>query len=373
MTESSYISEEEFRQLTQNWKEFKTELFGSSFTASDYAVASIIGLVATGAHELLVAMPDSRFNRIYSKNNPTLKCKTDGALSKMVERRFDDVLNPESIAKLEKDNLVSFDRIKGHSGLSGITHRSRTLGHDPLFGLVFGVRDIMTGQLTKVVGGQIIVDTTSVEPILNIFKAIKTWASHMLSDINTTQGLPMPGTAFIDWLSDGSYMDNLFRMGMDLRHLFSQAIPVILSDVLIRLYSYYKGHVTSLKEAFSPIPNHKLRRILLLMHTVNLTANLVITFTLKGGNPTSINWSAVIAVGWYGTQEALHWIVGRWKAIDNELDRRDDLINRWVNSMIDESKAHIRQSTQAISEYDSVKKEFDYKSDELAKLLGIAL
>ena len=373
MTESSYLSEEEFQQLTQSWQEFKTELFGSSFTATDYAVASIIGLVATGAHELLVAMPNSRFNRIYSQNYPNVKCKTDGSLKKIVERHFDNVLDPDAIASLEKENSVSFDRIKSHSGLSGTNHRSRTLGHDPLMGLVFGVRDIMTGQLTKVVDGQIIVDPTSVDPIQNIFRAIATWASHLLSDINTTQGLPIPATAFIDWLSNGSYMDRLFRMGMDLRHLFAQAIPVVLSDILIRLYSYYKGDVKSLKEALSPIPNHKLRRMLLLMHSVNLTANLVITFTLKGGNPTSINWSAVIAVGWYGIQEALHWIVGRWKAIDNELERRDDLIKGWVNSMIGESKASIRQSTQTISEYDSVKHEYDNKADELAKLLGIAL
>ena len=41
--------------------------------------------------------------------------------------------------------------------------------------------------------------------------------------------------------------------------------------------------------------------------------------------------------------------------------------------MIGESKASIRQSTQTISEYDSVKHEYDNKADELAKLLGIAL
>lgn len=76
----------------------------------------------------------------------------------------------------------------------------------------------------------------------------------------------------------------------------------------------------------------------------------------------------MIAVGWYGIQEALHWIVGRWKAIDNELERRDDLIKGWVNSIIGESKASIRQSKQTISEYGSVKQEYINKADELARL-----
>ncbi|MDA0385965.1 hypothetical protein [Vibrio owensii] len=373
MTESSYLSGDELQQLTQDWKEFKSELFGSSFTAADYAVSSIIGLIATGAHELLVAMPDSRFNRMFAQRNPELRCNRDGTLSQMVKQRFNEVLTPEAISKLEKDNLVAFDRIKGHSGLSGLTHRSRTLGHDPLLGLVFGVRDIMAGQLTKVVGGQLIVDPTAAEPINNVFKAISTWASHMMSDINTTQGLPIPGTAFIDWLSNGSYMDELFRMGMDLRHLFAQAIPVFLSDILVRLYSYYKRDTGSLKEAFSPLPNHKLRRLLLLMHSVNLTANLVITFSLKGGNPTNINWSSVIAVGWYGIQESLHWIVRRWKAIDGELERRDELISEWVKTIVDDSKVVTRQSVTVISEYDEIKSKHDSKAEELAKLLGITL
>lgn len=57
-------------------------------------------------------MPNSRFNRIYSQNYPNVKCKTDGALNKIVERHFDNVLDSDAIASLEKDNLVSFDRIK---------------------------------------------------------------------------------------------------------------------------------------------------------------------------------------------------------------------------------------------------------------------
>ncbi|MDF5130875.1 hypothetical protein P3628_06830 [Vibrio parahaemolyticus] len=371
MTQSSYLSDEEFQQLTQNWKEFKTELFGSSFTAMDYAVAGFIGIVATGVHEIMVCMPNTKLNqKIQLKKGVSLN--TDGILKEQVSNTFDKVLDKQSVKKLEKLHKVSFDQIKGHK-LAGPNHRARTLGHDPIFGLIFGVRDIMNGELTKMVNGQFIVEKTVVEPVSHLFEAVRTWAGHIVSDINTPQGVPMPGAQFVDWLSGGDFMDRTYQRGMDFRHLFAQAIPVILSDVLIRLYCLYKGYASSFTEAFSPIPNTKIRRMLLMMHATNLTANLVITFSLKGGNPTNINWAAVAATAWYSIQEAMHWIVGRWKAIDYELERRDDLINGWVNLMIDESKASIRQSTQTISEYDSVKQEYDNKSDELAKLLGITL
>ncbi len=368
---SSYLPEAEYNQMTQNWKEFKEELFGSSFTVADYAVASLIGLVATGAHELLVAMPSSNYNTHFAKSNGHLNIKTDGVLTEQINQSFNNVLDSKTITKLEQNHKVSFDEIKGHSGLSGTTHRSRTPGHDPLIGLIFGVKDIMTGQLTKVVNGQIIVDPTSVDPITNIFKAVKTWAGHMLSDINTKASLPLPGSTFIDWLSGGSYMDQLYRMGMNIKHLFAQAIPVVISDILVRLYCLYKGYASTLGEAFSPIPKTKVRRIVLLMHTVNLTANVVITCTLKGCNPTNINWAAVFAVGWYTVQEAFHWIINRWKEINNELAKRETVIENWIKKINLETNKTITLSKEVCSDFDKNTNDFDESAAELAALLSV--
>lgn len=49
---------------------------------------------------------------------------------------------------------VPYDAIKTSShvsdtGIAGTTHRYRTLGHDPIFGWVFGTANIMTNSLSK--------------------------------------------------------------------------------------------------------------------------------------------------------------------------------------------------------------------------------
>lgn len=49
---------------------------------------------------------------------------------------------------------VPYDAIKtgahvSGTGLSGTTHRYRTLGHDPILGWIFGTANILTNSLTK--------------------------------------------------------------------------------------------------------------------------------------------------------------------------------------------------------------------------------
>ena len=46
------------------------------------------------------------------------------------------------------DAIITSGHVSG-TGLSGTTHRYRTLGHDPLLGWVFGTANIMTNALTK--------------------------------------------------------------------------------------------------------------------------------------------------------------------------------------------------------------------------------
>lgn len=46
-------------------------------------------------------------------------------------------------------DAISTGKHVSDTGLSGTTHRYRTLGHDPIFGWIFGTANIMTNSLTK--------------------------------------------------------------------------------------------------------------------------------------------------------------------------------------------------------------------------------
>lgn len=106
------------------------------------------------------------------------------------------------------------------TGLSGTTHRYRTLGHDPLLGWIFGTANIMTNSLTKtdLVTYQVNMTTHQIvrhyplgvagmlqravtyaqdDPKL-LAAAVARQAIHFGSDYFTKQGLPVPGIAMVN-------------------------------------------------------------------------------------------------------------------------------------------------------------------------------
>lgn len=115
---------------------------------------------------------------------------------------------------------VPYDAIKTGShvsdtGLAGTTHRFRTLGHDPIFGWVFGTANIITNSLTKsdfetyqVKSMQIVrhypmgaagmleraVSYSMDDPKL-LAVSVARQAIHFGSDYFTKQGLPIPFVA----------------------------------------------------------------------------------------------------------------------------------------------------------------------------------
>ena len=135
-------------------------------------------------------------------------------------------LNSIPGAKDYKDILIQsvpYDAIQTGShivdtGLSGSTHRYRTLGHDPVFGWIFGTANILTNSLTKTnfetyqiqnmmivqhyplgVGGML-KDAIqySIEDWRRLVAAVARQAVHFGSDYFTKQGLPVPGIAMVN-------------------------------------------------------------------------------------------------------------------------------------------------------------------------------
>ncbi|MBP1564801.1 MAG: hypothetical protein J6A58_03480 [Oscillospiraceae bacterium] len=101
------------------------------------------------------------------------------------------------------------------TGLSGTTHRYRTLGHDPIMGWIFGTANIMTNSLTKTNFETYQVKNMQIvrhypNGVLGMLEKAVSYANddkkllvasvarqavHFGSDYFTKQGLPIPGIA----------------------------------------------------------------------------------------------------------------------------------------------------------------------------------
>ena len=129
--------------------------------------------------------------------------------------KWQDVL----LQSVPYDAITTSSHVSG-TGLSGTTHRYRTLGHDPLLGWIFGTANIMTNALTKTdletyqvnMGNMQIVRhyplgvMGMLERAVNhgvndptLFAAsVARQAIHLGSDYFTTQGLPIPIIATVN-------------------------------------------------------------------------------------------------------------------------------------------------------------------------------
>ena len=92
----------------------------------------------------------------------------------------------------EKWAKVPYDIVSPKLGLTPNVHRLASLGHDPLLGLVFGVRDIISGSCTFIdkSGAWRVIDHPNHEGTRNPLEALVKVVVHGFSDVFTVQGPP---------------------------------------------------------------------------------------------------------------------------------------------------------------------------------------
>lgn len=136
------------------------------------------------------------------------------------------------------------------TGLSGTTHRYRTLGHDPVLGWIFGTANIMTSSLTKYnletyqvhdmriirhyplgISGmfQHVYIYTKKDPTL-LAAAVARQAIHFGSDYFTKQGLPVP---LISTVNNDLAKNMIIHGNIDMWSTFRGAAFAVLINQLI--------------------------------------------------------------------------------------------------------------------------------------------
>lgn len=212
---------------------------------------------------------------------------------------------------------VPFDVVAGYGdiipGMGPRTHRVHTFGHDPLFGLLFGTIDIMRGTVTGAgKSGVVGVGATPIPGVDNPLLALALEILHLLSDVGTRCGLPLPGWSMAMTSSieiGGRPMHELARemylRGYDSWHLLTMATTPAAIQLVLRAYwglrmtldADYRclNEEDALLAGTSSTGDHpRFRALALAANGVGATMN-VAKIAAFGGNPLAMNYAQWVA------------------------------------------------------------------------------
>ena len=228
------------------------------------------------------------------------------------------VLPPLTVAALEKAYPVSYDPSSNHGllkpvpGLYPMSHRFQSLGHDPLLGWLFGVRDVLGGTFTGVGRDGVLVvqrvaeGTAGQGLFVGLLEAFGRVGGHMLSDVSTPMGLPaplMPLAQFLQFGEIGPEGDSvaevvrrMYLQGYDFRHFVAGGLAAAIVEVLVRgAWVIRRRHEScawriALPDAAMP----RLHRQLLLGHATAAAVNAGEVAVTQ--NPLALNWAQWLAL-----------------------------------------------------------------------------
>jgi hypothetical protein len=202
-----------------------------------------------------------------------------------------------------------------------------SLGHDPILGWYFGVRDILAGGFTAVgADGRIVIQSIpgwepaefGVGLFVTILEAFQSVAGHLLSDVATKAGLPPPLFGLLQFFQQGGVRNHsiadvaraMYRSGYDFRHFLAGGVTVAIVEVFVRT----AWTVRELSEGkpladAPPVSSMRLQSGLFLSHSVGTAINAGKVSVTQ--NPLSINWAQWLAFFGYLLPQ-FHWLlVGR--------------------------------------------------------------
>ena len=291
----------------------------------DIAIASGAGLLAAAIDILLVGFP--------KKTDEGVKA---GPLSNYIRDHIENSLSSDQIRRLEKASKVPYDapindgftstRVEG---LGPGMHRLYSLGHDPLLGLVAGVSDILTGQMTTIdKNGKVVVQVIERYAHLqktDIAQALITQILHFFSDVTTPAGLPAPGMSLFNLMQFGSIgrekatiaevVQGMYYEGYDFVQFCAQSIPVAVSEIVVR-FAYALRKIKDGVPVKEAIPfstdrdkHPKLGTMLFISHSIATAANAGrIAFTK---DPMAVSYAQWIAFAKYSYRQLKWALLGK--------------------------------------------------------------
>lgn len=202
------------------------------------------------------------------------------------------------------------------------SHHMMSLAHSPdIIGLFFSVLNQFTSTSSFVAGGALITISTKTFElqgtnfISKIFSGVVNWFGHLMSDVAGSSGshgrgtgIVMPFYELFGFCNFGNF-DNktlaelamqAFQEGYDFRFGLTQAIPVVLTDMVIRLVWSFKQHFQYKKELNDCIPTatHDSLRMMLLMGQGTLCLMDGVDAAIRSGGNGLLFFTRMNLVAW---------------------------------------------------------------------------
>lgn len=210
-------------------------------------------------------------------------------------------------SKVPYDVIAGSKKVLG-TGLSGNTHRYRTLGHDPVLGWVFGTSNILTDTLTlnnltsyRVEKGamtnkallipQLFMETSDQiqSDKYKLPAAVFRQALHYKSDMYTKDGLPVPLLGVFNEALAGKLYSSQYDFLCFVRDSKIEGISAVLSILINMVISllhglYYDEGSDGNRDLFEA----RTRKILLYSNTLASTGNIAATLITKNAKMLDI-------------------------------------------------------------------------------------
>ncbi len=273
----------------------------------DYIVAALSGGLAAIIDVFLIKIPK---DAVIVRNGESI-FQDGSSLTGMLRGIGIDENGKASkwVTVLEKWFKVPYDKSidSDIAGLMPKTHRLHSLAHDPsIAGLVWGIKDIVAGTFTCIdKNGCLVVEKVAEANFMKLFTAPILWLGHLLSDVFTRMGLPIPGWSYLQLLQFGSFGEKqrtiaevaryMYLEGYDLRHLVSMSSTNAVIELIVRLYYHLvckkrsdKFVLTAEKEYVEVKNKIKLHNMLFVSYSVASCGNIAKICAYQG-NPTAFN------------------------------------------------------------------------------------
>jgi len=355
ITFSDILTKEEIEKVSNEYLALK-EAFNAMHRLDgwDWTIAGVSGVIAALVDVFLVQMPEHK-GMLGSEGH-------DGSpLSNWMKEHIQNSMSSEEISKLERDNWVPYDAANNKNlnmnidGLNTRTHRLQSLGHDPILGFIFGVKDILNGTFTAIdLNGEIISQTVEMSKHpqmqgMSIFNAIATVLGHLKSDIATPAGLPTPLMGLFQLIPGeinkhtfAELTRYMYKNGYNFNHFLAMSIPVMIIEVLVRVLYFIKRHYKdgfSIKDSVPFDGTPKLQTMLFSAHTLATAANAGKVYLQA--NPLAINYPQWITFFKYSIGQ-LKWILidkpnKRFKYVQDKIDDEWIAIDDELNSIFNNS------------------------------------
>ena len=216
-------------------------------TEIDIIVGIISGIIAGIIDIVFVGSPDVVKIWEDGKNKGE---KFDGSIFTKMLRKIGN--NDNNLAKvlhwLSDKCKVPYDISVYKDVVTPNNHRLKSFSHDPGLGLLFAIVDIILGTTTTINNkGQLtILINDGNYPTSQKYLAVFYYFGHLLSDMCTSRGLPIPGFVLTQFFADGNdksiakIAEDMYVNGYDLRHLISMSSTVAVKDLIINIYLQLK-------------------------------------------------------------------------------------------------------------------------------------